>query len=146
MSNLKTKEDLLKLSNTNVGVIAEYSFQTTLNGPFGTFSVTLLGDDVKSDSASGTIQINTIFLAGAQTNLVYMGEATFNGSTGYTTVKAPAQGSITVRPNPPQGIKTNVTISIAPGFHTAELSVEGFFDNVEAHATSITYIPEESLA
>lgn len=87
----------------------------------------------------GTVVINTLWGLGTVTNLSFNGPASFNGSTGYTTINAQGHGTITVRPDPPKYITAQITISLQPGFESGTLSVEGFFTDYAIQATAVHY-------
>jgi len=138
---LRSDADLSNLATSNIGVIAEYAFSNpdSINGPFGTMRITL-SSGAAQETATGEININTLWGLGTVTNLSFNGTAGFNGSTGYTTVNADSHGTITVRPNPPRYITAKVSISLQPGFQQGTLSVEGFFTGFTIKATAIHYI------
>lgn len=143
MKNVDSNTQLEGLSNTPIGISAEYTFSNpySINGPFGNFTVILSATGKENEHASGVINIYTLFGLGSTTHLIYSGKAEFNGSTGYTTIQTTARGEITVRPNPPRHLTTEVTISLAPGFHEGEISIEGF-GTFPCKATKIHYIEE----
>lgn len=140
---INSNGELEGLATGNVGVIVEYAFQNpdSINGPFGTMEI-VIKENGGSESASGEIKINTLWGLGSVTDLKFNGTAEFNPSTGYTTVVARGQGTITVRPNPPRYIAADIKASLEPGFHEGTLSVQGFFQNFTIKATSIKYIKE----
>ncbi|MET0393982.1 MAG: hypothetical protein ABW019_12610 [Chitinophagaceae bacterium] len=134
-------EALSKLATGNIGVQADYAFSNpySINGPFGTLSLTISAG-TSAETAVGQVIINTLWGLGTVTQLSINGPATFNGSTGYTTISAEGHGTITVRPDPPKYITAQLSISLQPGFESGILSVEGFFTGFAIQATSIHYI------
>ncbi|WP_299122179.1 hypothetical protein [uncultured Tenacibaculum sp.] len=144
-SAVNSNTELEKLSNGDIGIIAEYAFQNpySINGPFGTMELTLSSDHASGENiAIGSIKINTLWGLGSSTNLHFDSVDKFNGSTGYTSINTEAKGSITVRPNPPKLIRAKVIISLEPGFHQGTISIEGFFSDFQIKATSIHYSNE----
>lgn len=137
---VESNADLEQIVTQGIGVIAKYAFQNpySINGPFGTMDLALTDGSSGTESASGEININTLFGLGSSTLLRFTGEAKFNGSTGYTQIDTVGEGYITVRPNPPRYIKAGISITLAPGLEKGTMSVEGFFSNFEIKATSIT--------
>lgn len=136
---------LEKLSNSEIQLIAEYSFQNpnSINGPFGSMLLTLSkNSDSNQNIAVGKIKINTLFGLGSTTILNYQSKSTFNPSTGYTNINTEGKGTISILPNPSKYIEAEITILLEPGLKNGTLSVEGFFSNFKVKATSVHFYNE----
>ncbi|MNE10950.1 hypothetical protein D3C87_32740 [compost metagenome] len=135
---VQSNEELAKLADGKVVVVARYSFQNpySINGPFGSLEVTLL-EEPAGQTAVGKVTIQTLFGMGTETNLQYSGPSDFNPSTGYTSVKAIGKGTMNAWPNPPKPITTEVSFTLAPGFKSGTLSVDGFFQGFALTATLV---------
>lgn len=135
---VQSDEELAKLADGKILLQAKYSFQNpySINGPFGTLNVTLM-EESNGQSAVGIITIQTLFGMGSETILQYSGNAEFNGSTGYTSVKTTGKGTMHAWPNPPKPITTGIQFALSPGFKSGTLSVDGFFQGFELTAISI---------
>lgn len=127
---VQSHEDVINLASGTVVLQAKYSFANpySINGPFGTLEVTLT-EDASGMSAFGKVTIQTLFGMGTETVLQYNGPATFNGSTGYTSVSTQGKGIMYAWPNPPKPINTEIAFTLAPTFKSGNLSVEGFFED-----------------
>ena len=134
---VQSHDDVLNLADGEVLLQAKYSYSTTINGPFGTVLFTLV-ESSSGQHAFGTVVIQTIFAAGSETTLQYEGPATFNGSTGYTSIVAEGKGVISGLRTPLKPVKAKISIDLAPGFKTGTLGVEGYFDGMPITATSLT--------
>lgn len=137
-TGVQSHEDVINLANGTVLLQAKYSFQNpySINGPFGTLSVTLM-EDASGQSAIGEVVIQTLFGMGTLTTLQYNGPATVNGSTGYTSVTAVGKGVMHAWPNPDKPVTAKINFSLAPTFKSGTLTVEGFLDEYALTATSI---------
>lgn len=135
---VQSNEDVAKLADGKILLEAKYSFQNpySINGPFGTLNVNLL-EEPAGQSAVGAVLIQTLFGMGTETNLQYNGTSTFNPSTGYTTVNAVGKGIMRAWPNPPKPVTANIEFTLAPGFKSGVLTVEGFLQGYELTATSV---------
>jgi hypothetical protein len=135
---VQSHEELTTLAAGTVIVQAKYSFQNpySINGPFGTLQVTIL-DEPTGQSAVGNVVIQTLFGMGSETNLQYNGTSVFNPSTGYTTVNAVGKGVMNAWPNPPVPVTAKIEFTLAPGFKSGTLNVEGFLQGYALTATSI---------
>lgn len=124
---VQSNEDLAKLANGTVLVVAKYSFQNpySINGPFGTLEVTI-SEDSTGQTAVGKVTIQTLFGMGTETNLQYDGSAKVN--SGITFVKTLGKGTITAWPDPPKPIAAEISFSLAAGYESGAISVSGFFD------------------
>ncbi len=124
---VQSNEDLAKLAEGTVLLVAKYSFQNpfSINGPFGTLEVTI-SEDSTGQTAVGKVAIQTLFGMGTETNLQYDGSATVN--SGVTFVKTLGKGTITAFPDPPKPIAAEISFSLASGYESGTISVSGFFD------------------
>lgn len=134
---IQSNEDLEKLTSGNVLIIADYSFANpySINGPLGTLNITLTNDD-----AFGEIEITTLYGLGTKTTLNFQGSTEFNPSTGYTTIHAIAKGVTYIPFDKPKSIKTEVSISLNPGFKEGTMSVKGFFNDYKLTLTKIYHL------
>lgn len=144
MKTVKSNTELEALSSQNLELQADYTFHNpaSINGPFGTFML-VLGD---SETASGTMQINTLFGLGTVTNLTYQGKATSNGSTGYTTIQAKGSGYMVIRPNQRRHVNVDIEMSLKPGFQEGTVNVSGFFTDLPCQATAIHHEIDKAMA
>jgi hypothetical protein len=135
---VQSNEELAKLADGKVLLQAKYSFQNpySINGPFGTLNVTLL-EESTGQSAIGTVTIQTLFGMGTETTLQYSGPSSFNPSTGYTSVQAIGKGTMNAWPNPPQPVTAKMNFTLAPGFKSGTLTVDGFLQGYALTATSV---------
>lgn len=121
-------ENIVALAKGKVLFQGEYTFSTadSINAASGSFTI-LISDKIGgTETASGEMNIRTLWGLGTSTKLNYQGKADFNGSTGYTTVKGEGQGIMIYDFNQKRVIKASILISLAPGFKTGTLTVEGF--------------------
>lgn len=125
---VQSNEELAKLAEGKVLVVAKYSFQNpfSINGPFGTLDVTISVDST-GQTAVGKVAIQTLFGMGTETNLQYDGTAIVSG-TGSTSVKTLGKGTITAWPDPPKPIAAEISFTLASGYESGTISVSGFFD------------------
>jgi hypothetical protein len=137
-SAIQSHDNLTELVTGTIQMKARYSFQNpnSINGPFGTLDVVLINEG-GVQTAFGTVNIQTLFEMGSETHLVYAAPSHFNPSTGYTTVSAEGKGTITIWPNQAKAISAEINISLAPGFKSGTLSVEGFFEDYTLTPVSI---------
>ena len=124
---VQSNEDLAKLADGTVLVVAKYSFQNpySINGPFGTLEVTI-SENSTGQTAVGKVAIQTLFGMGTETNLQYDGAATVN--SGVTFVNTLGKGTITAFPDPPKPIAAEISFTLASGYESGSISVSGFFD------------------
>ena len=102
---VNSHEEAVALGQGRVVFEGTYQFHTpgSINAPQGTF--TLVITETESLTASGTMKITTLWGMTTHTTLTYTGEASFNGSTGYTTVNGTAHGTMIYDGNKKKPIK-----------------------------------------
>lgn len=135
---IQSNTDLTKLATSNVGLKADYAFSNpySINGPFGTLSLTI-SEGSNQETAVGQVVINTLWGLGTVTNLSFNGPAAFDGSTDYTSISAEGHGTITVRPYPAKYLTAQISISLKSGFEEGTMSIQGFFTDFAIKATSV---------
>ena len=126
MSKITSVKDLNALADGLVDFFGSFAFHNpdSINGPFGTFNLTIAGD-----KAFGTVNINTLFEIGAKCNLAYTGTATADGSTGYINVVAAGTGTIeSGLDTDKRAFTSEIKIALAPDRSTGTITVVKFWD------------------
>lgn len=140
-TSVQSHEEVTQLASGNVVLQAKYGFANpySINGPFGTLEVTIT-EDAAGMTAFGKVTIQTLYGMGTETTFQYSGPATFNGSTGYTSVSTQGKGIMYAWPNPPKPITAEIAFDLAPTFKSGTLSVEGFFEGYALTPTASTQV------
>lgn len=136
---VQSHDEVTQLAAGTISLQATYSFQNpySINGPFGSIDLTITSTPSGLEAAFGDLTIQTLFGVGTLTKLHYTGTASFNGSTGYTTVKAEGIGTINSYPDHPKPVKAAIQLSLAPGFQSGTITVQGFLSGFALTPTSL---------
>ena len=99
----------------------ESSFTVILGAEFEFEGGTLLVLNNPGETSSGTIHVKNAI--GFDVTATYFGASSGDGSTGYTTIKGQYRGANAPANNAP--VSGELTITIPPGFPSAELDAPG---------------------
>ncbi|MCG8331367.1 MAG: hypothetical protein MI974_26990 [Chitinophagales bacterium] len=137
-------EDIISLAKGKVMFQGEYTFYTpgSINAPSGNFSLLISGNPDGSNTASGVMTIRTLWGVGTMTTLHYQGTVSFDGSTGYTTIKAEGHGVMIYDFNKKRTIQANILIVLEPGLKNGKLTVEGFGQDMPC---TLTHKQEDNI-
>ncbi|MBL4605647.1 MAG: hypothetical protein JKY02_08325 [Flavobacteriaceae bacterium] len=139
MATANSHEDIVSLAKGEVLFQGEYTFYTpgSINAASGNFSLLISTNSDGSTTASGEMNIQTLWGLTTKTTLHYQGKADFNSSTGYTTVKGEGHGVMIYDFNKKRTIKASILIILKPGLKNGKLTVEGFGQEMPCTVSSI---------
>jgi hypothetical protein len=138
LNAVQSHDDVVALAAGELLLQGKYSFYNpeSINGPFGGLEVALVAEAADQE-AYGSVTIQTLFGLGSETKLQYSGKATFDGSTGYATVRAMGRGILMAFPDPPRPVAAEIEFTLAPTRDSGTITVQGFLQALPLAATSL---------